>query len=66
VIHRTPVTDMALYDGLPSALAVANAWRDPGRNPIWHSARQADVRSGMPLLARALDRLADDVLGDAP
>lgn len=56
----TPITDAALrqYDGLPPLEAVVRAWAESGVHPGWHDAAAADVRETMPLLGRALDRLA--------
>lgn len=60
VRRRTPATErgMRLYDALPPAEAVRRAWTDQGAAPAWHDAMKAEVASHMPLLARALDRLA--------
>lgn len=57
----TPTTPegMAQYDDLPPAEAVVLAWTNPGDHPAWHRDRQAELRKAMPLLARALDRLAE-------
>lgn len=57
----TPVTPGGLrqYDHLPPDEAVIAAWTRPGPRPDWHRERVDDVRAGMPLLARALDRLAE-------
>lgn len=46
------------YDALPPAEAVAAAWANPGPHPAYHRRMQAEVRQSMPVLARALDRLA--------
>lgn len=40
------------------------AWSEPGPRPGWHEAMRQRVRRDMPLLARALDRLAGQV--DSP
>jgi len=47
------------YDHLPPEEALAKAWNDPGVNPAWHHRMQQIVRSQMPVLARALDRLVE-------
>jgi hypothetical protein len=59
--EATPVTQEGLkqYDNLPAGMAVLMAWSESGSNPNWHEAMQEDVRKKMPVLARALDRLAD-------
>lgn len=57
---KTPITEegLAQYDDLPAGEAVLLAWTEAGNNPRWHMLRQDDVRAEMPVLARALDRLA--------
>lgn len=57
---RTPTTPEGerRYDHLPAAEAASRAWTSSGANPEWHERAKAEVRSAMPLLARALDRLA--------
>jgi hypothetical protein len=63
---ETPMTEqaaptgLARYDDLPPAAAVAAAWSEPGASTEWHGRGKAVVTSTMPLLARALDRLAED------
>lgn len=61
-MRLTPTTPRGLrrYDDLPPAEAVVQAWTSPGPRPDWHHACVAEVRAAMPLLARALDRLADE------
>jgi hypothetical protein len=56
----TPTTarGVAQYDGLPADLAVAAAWSRPGNAPEWHERAQQLVRAHMPVLGRALDRIA--------
>ena len=49
-----------MYDDLPPEEAVAAAWTIMGRNPNYHVKKMAEVRNAMPLLARALDRLAKE------
>lgn len=49
-----------MYDGLPPEEAVAAAWTIKGRNPNYHVIKKAEVREAMPLLGRALDRLAEE------
>jgi hypothetical protein len=58
----TPITEEGLvqFDDLPPGLAVALAWSEPGENPAWHRQMQAEVRSQMPVLARALDRMVEN------
>lgn len=60
--ERTPATrtGMRQYDHLPALDAVIAAWVKPGRSPRYHRAKQAELRATMPVLARALDRLASD------
>lgn len=52
--------ELQQYDDLPSGVAVLMAWSDPGDNPRWHQAMQEEVRSHMPVLARALDRMVQE------
>jgi hypothetical protein len=55
---------MAMWDDLPAAEAVARAWQDPGsphRFGTWHKRAREDVAYVMPLLARALDRLLEEL-----
>ena len=47
-----------IYDRLAAVDAVTAAWTRPGPNPEYHRRMQAEVRQSMPVLARALDRLA--------
>jgi len=58
----TPVTDEGLrkYDHLTPCAAALKAWTDAGSNPVWHHTCRHEVRKSMPLLARALDRLASE------
>ena len=58
---HTPITVEAMRasDCLPAIEAVVKAWSEPGRVPTWHYNAKDRVRSEMPLLARALDRLLD-------
>lgn len=60
--EKTPVTKEGLvqYDELPSGVAVLMAWTEPGGNPLWHFEMQDEVRKKMPVLARALDRMANE------
>ena len=51
---------LKMYDGLPPEEAVAAAWLIMGRNPNYHVQKKAEVRNAMPLLARALDRMAEE------
>lgn len=58
---KTPTTPAGLrrFDDVDPAQAVVRAWTDPGRFPGWHARAQRVVRSAMPVLARALDRLSE-------
>lgn len=47
-------------DHLPPLEALAEAWSTPGPHPSIHLLHRRMVRDAMPLVARALDRLADD------
>ena len=62
VSKKTPVTynGMRKYDHLPPEIAIYKAWTTPGNEPRWNRRRKQDVYDGMPLLARALDRLAEE------
>jgi hypothetical protein len=59
---RTPAssTGVRKFDHLSPAEAVQRAWLDPGNHPDWHRRMQERVRLEMPVLARALDRLAKE------
>lgn len=59
---RTPVTPQAwaASHAKPPVEAVLDAWCDPGPNPFWHRMQQETLRANMPLLAHALDRLAQE------
>ncbi len=59
---RTPTTPGGLraLDALPASEAARLAWTVPGPRPAWHEAQRDEVRRRMPLLARALDRLAEE------
>ncbi len=58
---KTPTTDAGLrrFDNVDPVDAVVRAWTTPGRMPAWHARAQRVVRSAMPVLARALDRLSE-------
>lgn len=58
-MRGTPVTKEGLeqFDGLTAIEAVAKAWSEPGKHPAWHHRMQQIVRTNMPVLGRALDRL---------
>jgi hypothetical protein len=62
VKRTTPVTDEGLrrYDDLPAATAVLLAWTQAGPRPDWHRKAQEEVWASMPLLARALHRMATE------
>ena len=51
------------YDALPPAEAVAAAWANAGPHPDYHRRMQEQVRARMPMLGRALDRLAREKRG---
>lgn len=57
-----PVTEERLiqYDELPPGMAVALAWTEPDGNPLYHFEVQEIVRTQMPVLARALDRMVEN------
>lgn len=59
---RTPTTPDGLsqFDGEDAVAAVIKAWTEPGPHPEWHTMMQRQVKIQMPVLARALDRLADE------
>lgn len=61
-ITATPVTQEGLeqFDDLPAGVAVVMAWSEAGENPVWHHKMQNEVRSQMPVLGRALDRMVDE------
>lgn len=48
-----------VLDHLPPEVALVRAWTEPGSNPRWHRMCVQVVRDCMPVLARALDRLAE-------
>ena len=47
-----------LYDHLPAEQAVLAAWVNPGLSLEYHRVKRNKVIANMPVLARALDRLA--------
>ena len=49
------------YDHLPPREAVVEAWVNVGDSPGWHAAAMCHVANVMPLLARAIERLALEV-----
>ncbi len=57
---RTPTTPDGLrrYDHLPPAEAAVKAWTEAGPHPAWHKMAHRAAAEAMPLLARALDRMA--------
>lgn len=59
-MRKTPVTHAGLrkYDDLPAALAAVQAWTVAGNEPGWDSRCKREARAALPVLARALDRLA--------
>jgi hypothetical protein len=56
------------FDELPPAHAVARAWRplDVKRYGHWHKQSRDQVADLMPLLARALDRLLEELADELP
>lgn len=59
-MEQTPVSadGITIWDQLTPEEAVVRAWTDPGKHPSWHHRMQQVVFKQMPVLARALDRLA--------
>jgi len=59
---KTPYSEEGLrkLDTLPAADAVLLAWVMAGRVPAYHAQAQDLVRETMPVLGRALDRLAEE------
>ena len=51
---------MTMYDRIPVTNAIYKAWVEPGDNPGWHAQMKNEVRSAMPLLGRALDRMVTE------
>lgn len=62
MISKMPVTRAGLrqYDDLPAAEAVLKAWTEAGSHPPAHRHAQNIVRDSMPVLYRALERLAEE------
>lgn len=58
---KTPTTPEGLvkFDNLPPKDAIFKAWLEPGINPEYHERMKDEVRKNMPLLARAIERLAE-------
>jgi hypothetical protein len=52
--------DLKQYDDFAPGEAVILAWSEPGDFPLWHSRMQEEVRTKMPALARALDRMVEN------
>lgn len=63
LVRDTPVTSGGLtqYDQLEAEVAAVKAWTMAGPNPVWHHRMQQVVRAQMPVLGRALDRLAEEI-----
>lgn len=61
-VQDTPISDdkMEMYDHLTPEMAVFRAWTEPGENYNWHLSQQRNVTRMMPLLGRALNRMAED------
>ena len=59
---KTPITQEALakYDHLHPLEALYMSWNVPGEQPLWHYQAKENLRSSMPLVARALDRISPD------
>lgn len=59
-MSKTPITREGLfqYDHLPAAEAALQAWTVEGKYPPYHHHIQNEIRAHMPVLARALDRMA--------
>jgi len=57
---RTPISANAIlkYDHLSPEEAIVAAWKEAGASPTWHRACKQEVADCMPLLARAVARLA--------
>lgn len=55
-----PSPGYAMYDHLSPEEAVREAWIREGSDPKYHHWAQSEVRRTMPLLARALNRLATE------
>lgn len=50
------------WDKLDAAQAVARAWQDPGpRHGTWHKTAREQLAYSMPILARHLDRLLQEL-----
>ncbi len=62
MIDKTPITPDGLikYDHLSPMEATIRAWTIPGRELYWHIGMKEKVSQQMPLLARALNRLATE------
>lgn len=52
-----PEPALNMYDDFAPGEAVILAWLAPGDFPRYHSKMQDEVRTNMPILARALDRM---------
>lgn len=63
-VKRIPVrqshTGLRRYDALDPEEAILLAWTVAGGHPRYHAEQQQIVRERMPLLARALDRMAEE------
>lgn len=64
---KTPFTDKGLkqYDELDAVDAVVLAWNNTGANAAFHIRAKASVRQSMPVLARALDRLSEELFNES-
>ena len=58
----TPINYRALTElaKIPPVDAVVDAWTNAGENPHWHEVAKYQVRRCMPLLAEALELLAEE------
>lgn len=58
----TPTTKVGveIFDELHPLEAVLRAWTEEGVDPKWHREKQRQVSEAMPVLARALQRSANE------
>lgn len=61
-MKKTPFTAGGLrkYDHMSPEEALVAAWTTAGSHPSWDEARKRELRDGLPLIARHLDRLVED------
>lgn len=62
---KTPIniSRIEIYDHLSPQEAVVAAWTKAGNNECWHRQCKVQLRNSMPLLARAIERLAENPPG---